>query len=330
MGLISRVSSRTYRKTSTGRSPLPIMAIDALTATKTKSFLTGAILVCAWALSFSSRLFAVIRFESIIHEFDPWLNYRATKYMTENGFYNFLNWFDKTAWYPLGRIVGGTVYPGLMVTAGGMHFIMHALNLPIHIREVCVFTAPVFSGLTAIATFLLTRQLWNQSAALFAACFIAIAPGYISRSVAGSYDNEGIAIFALQFTYYLWIKSLKTGKMSWAVATALSYFYMVSAWGGYVFIINLIPLHVFVLILMNRFSHRIYVAYNTFFIIGLICSMQIPFVGFQPVKTSEHMASAGVFALLQAIAALKYLQNYLTKSEFKTVFFLASSIAAGL
>ena len=105
---------------------------------------------------------------------------------------------------------------------------------------------------------------------------------------------------------------------------------MVSAWGGYVFIINLIPLHVFVLILMNRFSHRIYVAYNTFFIIGLICSMQIPFVGFQPVKTSEHMASAGVFALLQAIAALKYLQNYLTKSEFKTVFFFAGTCAAGL
>jgi dolichyl-diphosphooligosaccharide---protein glycosyltransferase len=54
-----------------------------------------------------------------------------------------------------------------------------------------------------------------------------------------------------------------------------------------------IPLHVFVLILMNRFSNRIYVAYNTFFILGLLCSMQIPFVGFQPVKTSEHMASAG-------------------------------------
>ena len=148
--------------------------------------------------------------------------------------------------------------------------------------------------------------------------------------MAGSYDNEGIAIFALMFTYYLWIKSVKSGSIYWASWTALSYFYMVSAWGGYVFIINLIPLHVFVLILMNRFSHRIYVAYNTFFIIGLICSMQIPFVGFQPVKTSEHMASAGVFALLQAIAALKYLQNYLTKSEFKTVFFFAGTCAAGL
>lgn len=25
-------------------------------------------------------------------------NYRATAYMVKNGFYNFLNWFDETAW----------------------------------------------------------------------------------------------------------------------------------------------------------------------------------------------------------------------------------------
>lgn len=29
--------------------------------------------------------------------------------MVENGFYEFMNWFDERAWYPLGRIVGGTV-----------------------------------------------------------------------------------------------------------------------------------------------------------------------------------------------------------------------------
>lgn len=88
---------------------------------------------------------------------------------------------------------------------------------------------------------------------------LLLVPGYISRSVAGSYDNEGIAIFALMFTYYLWVKTVKTGSVFWATMTALSYLYMVSAWGGYVFIINLIPLHVFVLLLMGRFSSRIYV-----------------------------------------------------------------------
>merc|ERR1711936_1346169 len=295
-----------------------------------KSLIVFTVLALAWMVGFASRLFAVIRFESIIHEFDPWFNYRSTAYMVKHGFYDFLNWFDDRAWYPLGRIVGGTVYPGLMITSGSIHYVLSLLNIPVHIRDVCVFLAPLFSGLTAISTYFLTKELWSQGAVLFAACFIAIVPGYISRSVAGSYDNEGIAIFALMFTYYLWIKAVKTGSVYWGAWSALSYFYMVSAWGGYVFIINLIPLHVFVLLLMGRFSERIYVAYNSFFIMGLISSMQIPFVGFQPVKTSEHMASAGVFALLQAVAISNYLRNFLTKSEFKYFFLTAGAVAAGL
>jgi dolichyl-diphosphooligosaccharide--protein glycosyltransferase len=87
--------------------------------------------------------------------------------------------------------------------------------------------------------------------------------GYISRSVAGSYDNEGIAIFCMLLTYTLWIKSVKTGSIFWSTLCALAYFYMVSSWGGYVFLINLIPLHVLALMATGRFSHRIYVAYCT-------------------------------------------------------------------
>ena len=57
---------------------------------------------------------------------------------------------------------------------------------------------------------------------------IAIVPGYISRSVAGSYDNEGIAIFCMLLTYFLWIKAVKTGSLYWSTFCALAYFYMVS------------------------------------------------------------------------------------------------------
>uniref|UniRef100_A0A8C1CST4 dolichyl-diphosphooligosaccharide--protein glycotransferase n=1 Tax=Cyprinus carpio carpio TaxID=630221 RepID=A0A8C1CST4_CYPCA len=267
-----------------------------------RCLLSFTILFLACVCGFISRLFAVIRFESLIHEFDPWFNYRSTHHLTTNGFYEFLNWFDERAWYPLGRIVGGTVYPGLMVTAGLIHYILNLVHLTVHIRDVCVFLAPVFSALTAVATFLLTRELWNQGAGLLSACFMAVVPGYISRSVAGSFDNEAIAIFALQFTYFLWVKSIKTGSVFWTIGCCLSYFYMVSAWGGYVFIINLIPLHVFVLLLMRRFSKRVYIAYSTFYIIGLILSMQIPFVGFQPIRTSEHMAAAGESLLVGWIA----------------------------
>jgi dolichyl-diphosphooligosaccharide--protein glycosyltransferase len=36
------------------------------------SLITFTVLLLAWISGFASRLFAVIRFESIIHEFDPW------------------------------------------------------------------------------------------------------------------------------------------------------------------------------------------------------------------------------------------------------------------
>jgi len=67
--------------------------------------------------AFSTRLFSVLRYESVIHEFDPYFNYRTTKYLVEEGFYNFHNWFDDRAWYPLGRIIGGTIYPGKNFTS---------------------------------------------------------------------------------------------------------------------------------------------------------------------------------------------------------------------
>lgn len=36
------------------------------------TLITATVLTLAWLAGFASRLFAVIRFESIIHEFDPW------------------------------------------------------------------------------------------------------------------------------------------------------------------------------------------------------------------------------------------------------------------
>lgn len=55
----------------------------------------------------------------------------------------------------------------------------------------------------------------------------------------------------------------------------------------------MIPLHALVLTLMGRFSNRLYIAYSTWYAVGTLASMQVPFVGFQPVSTSEHMAALG-------------------------------------
>ena len=55
----------------------------------------------------------------------------------------------------------------------------------------------------------------------------------------------------------------------------------------------LVMIYLIKLFLLISFT-VLFLAYTTFFIMGLLMSMQVPFVGFQPIRTSEHMAAAGV------------------------------------
>jgi dolichyl-diphosphooligosaccharide--protein glycosyltransferase len=199
-----------------------------------------------------------------------------------------------------------------MVTSGVIYHFLRFLTIPVDIRNVCVLLAPACSGLTALATYLLTNEMTTSpSAGLLAAAFMGITPGYISRSVAGSYDNEAIAIFLLVFTFFLWIKAVKNGSIMWGALTALFYGYMVSAWGGYVFITNLIPLHIFVLICMGRYSSRLYISYTTWYALGTLASMQIPFVGFLPIRSSDHMSALGMIIWRLMWLRLTHFHRYL-------------------
>lgn len=77
-----------------------------------------------------------------------------------------------------------------MWTAAAIYHALHAVQFPVDIRNVCVLLAPFMAACTSVVTYMLGKECWNGSAGLFAAAFVSIAPGYVSRSVAGSYDNE--------------------------------------------------------------------------------------------------------------------------------------------
>lgn len=70
----------------------------------------------------------------------------------------------------------------------------------------------------------------------------------------------------------------------------------------------------------GRFSHRVYTAFSTVYCIGTILSMQISFVGFQPVQSSEHMLAFGTFGLCQIHAFVDYVRSKLSKEQFDVLF----------
>ncbi len=75
-------------------------------------------------------------------------NYRSTIMLVSKGFHEFWNWFDEESWYPLGRVVGGTIYPGLMITAAAIYKVLSAATAWVNLRDVCVLTAPFFASNT--------------------------------------------------------------------------------------------------------------------------------------------------------------------------------------
>ena len=75
------------------------------------------------------------------------------------------------------------------MTSAFLYHVMHLLNITIDIRNVCVFLAPLFSSLTVLVTYHLTKELKDASAGLVAAAMIAIVPGYISRSATHTHTH---------------------------------------------------------------------------------------------------------------------------------------------
>ena len=61
--------------------------------------------------------------------------------------------------------------------------------ITVDIKDVCVLLAPLFAANTAMVAYLFGTELKDMSTGLVAAAVIALVPGYISRSVAGSLSS---------------------------------------------------------------------------------------------------------------------------------------------
>jgi dolichyl-diphosphooligosaccharide--protein glycosyltransferase len=331
------------------------------------------------------RMGAINEYGPVIHEFDPYFNYRATEvrdrkkrkksregsfvfnhshtdknkrfhvqYLYWNGWQRFFQWFDRKVWYPLGRPVGTTIYPGMQFTAV---WIKQYLLPDMSLNDICCYIPAWFGVLATIMTGLLAYECsipWNTNrhlghfildmyygtfttkngrnlgekntalkgggkgghggwspaleCGLFAMAMMSIVPAHLMRSMGGGYDNESVAISAMVTTFYFWTRSLRNHDpyaYVFGILAGLAYFYMVAAWGGYVFVLNLIGVHAAVLVLLGRFSTKTYLAYTFFYAIGTTLAIQVPVVGMAPLKSLEQLGPFAVFLGYQLLMVLE-------------------------
>lgn len=213
------------------------------------------------------------------------------------------------SWYPLGRAVGTTIYPGMQFTAVFIFRALNALGIQISLNDVCVFVPCWFGVIASLLTGLLAAECsGSKSGGAFAVFAMSIMPAHLMRSVGGGYDNESIAVTAMVLTWYIWCRSLRKESSWWLGAVAgVSYAYMVAVWGGYVFVLNMIGLHAAVLILLGRLTPKLHKSYTLFILIGTYGAIQTPVVGMSPFKSAEQVGPLFVFIGMQALALCEHL-----------------------
>eukprot|EP00928_Gymnodinium_smaydae_P017058 TRINITY_DN1649_c0_g3_i1.p1 TRINITY_DN1649_c0_g3~~TRINITY_DN1649_c0_g3_i1.p1 ORF type:complete len:900 (-),score=113.24 TRINITY_DN1649_c0_g3_i1:201-2597(-) len=175
---------------------------------------------------------------------------------------------------------------------------------PMSVNDICVTMPAWFGSLQSLFGGLLAYEATRSvNAAVCAVGVMAIIPANLMRSVAGEFDNEAVAVTAILSTFWLWTRSVRCPS-SWpfGILAGASYVFMVATWGGYIFVLNTIGLHALLLVGLGRFNSGVYKAYTLFFVIGTAGAMQIPVVGWTPLRSLEQIGPLGVFFGYQVLA----------------------------
>jgi len=221
---------------------------------KLKHLLVIGILVLSFSVSMLIRSQpAEYGFE--LNEFDPFFNFRATEYIVENGFFEYLQWHDTKSWYLpedfsgiSGRDVSATSQTMLHSTAAITYQIFGG-NLSLH--DFTVLFPAVIGSLTVVVIFALVRLFAGTAAGLFASLLFAVSLPIILRGSIGWFKSEPLGIFYGLLGVYLFLSAIRSENKKVAalkiIFGGMVMAFGMASWGGNQFFV--IPIGLFILAL---------------------------------------------------------------------------------
>ncbi len=279
-----------------------------------KSLIRGSILFLVLLIAFGIRILP-LRWGYYLTEFDPYHQYRQTKYIVENGIFAWSNWRDYMSWYPGGSQISSISYPGLPVTASTLYTILDTFGIRISqgstlnpllsdpVYNLCVVFPAIMATLTCLVMYFLGKDLGGDKVGLFGAFFLALDSSYLGRTTVGWFDDETIGIFGLLLFILFFFRSIGSEKslknsVFYAVAAGLSLGYLSASWGAFRYPLAMTAILVLVLLVIKRYSSRLLLSYAISFGIAFSIAANVPYLGFKFLLEESVLPVYGVLALL--------------------------------
>ena len=249
-----------------------------------------------------------------LSEFDPYFHYRLAKYIDKHGLFSWLTWHDYKSWYPYGRDIGKTSFPGLAMTAAILYRLLRMLGVPITLYQLCVIFPPIMGALTCVAIYFLARDIGGRNVAILSALFLAINPPYITRTSLGFFDDETVGIFSMIVVFFAFLRSLNEEipakkRLLYSVIAGLLLGYISASWGASRYPLGILWLLAFVLLITGKYNTELLKSYAITLGLGLFIAIHIPKLGPKFLTEFSCIPALGVLILLAIYEIARHIES---------------------
>jgi dolichyl-diphosphooligosaccharide--protein glycosyltransferase len=274
-----------------------------------------------------------LRWGSYLTEFDPYVQYRQTEYIVNNGFASYFSWHDTMSWYPWGRDFATQAYPGLAFTAAILYLFLQSIGVQISLLQLCVIFPVILGSATCVVLYLFSKDLWGRGVGVFSALFLAFSSSHIFRTAAGFFDDETIGIFAMLLAFFFYLRAISPERslrssIICSMLSGLSLAYLAGGWGAYRYPMSLIALFVFILAILGRYSSRLLYTYGITFGTAFLAMIQLPRLGYEAISEWTTYAIPGLFVILCGYEFFRRAKNRRTKLAGILAFLLVITAGA--
>jgi len=244
-----------------------------------------------------------LQYGAYLTAFDPLFQFRATEYVVENGYAAWWTWHDDLSWYPMGRDIASTAYPGIPFTAAFLYGIAKIFISNLTVLDVALYYPVFMAILTIIAIYFLGKEVAGSPAGIFAALFMAISPAYIRRSTLGFFDTENIGIFAIVLTSLFFLRANDEKhniekRVVYAVLSGLSLGLIYASWGAAKYMTGLLILYMLLIVASEKYGTKHLISYSLTIGLGFLIVSLTPRLGPNSLMGMDSLVAFGLVAAL--------------------------------
>ncbi|MEM2145734.1 MAG: STT3 domain-containing protein, partial [Candidatus Jordarchaeaceae archaeon] len=248
------------------------------------------------ALFIRSIIFFI--YPPFIQSFDPEMQAAMALYIVTFGFNAWFGWYDHASWYPIGRDISQSFFPGTPFSAATIYHLLHALGFNVDIYMVCYFFPAFMGAFSCVATYFLGKEIRDKKTGLIAAFLLTFTPAFIERTTVGFFDNESIGMLFMILSLYFFIRSLKRGSIISAILAGICLGGLAASWGAYIYLMYIYPMTTILLLLLKKYTSRLFMTYSITITLAVFIITRVPYLGPDALKSMEVIPALIVLAIL--------------------------------